>query len=112
MIKLRRTLLRETKTGSRPFDHSFFLTLCTNVKIARLWEAIRLYMVTCRKELNDEANRWMGNTIGKLKKRLEVRLATHKPRYPRVKTMIYEVRLKELQDHLNQLDRLEEVRHR
>ncbi|RZC35472.1 uncharacterized protein BDFB_000525, partial [Asbolus verrucosus] len=73
-----------------------------------LWEAIRLYMITCRKELSEQAFRWVHNQATKLRKRQEVRMAMHKPRYTRVKVMVYDVRLKELEDHFREMDKLNE----
>lgn len=66
-------------------------------------------MQTCRKELNEEAEIRLMNVRAKMKKRLQVRLATLKPRYQRVKTMIYNVRLKEIQDHNDEYKRTEDV---
>lgn len=75
----------------------------------RLWEAIRLYMSSCRNELLNQADFSINNVILKLKKRLEVRLEMHKPRYQRVKVQIYDVRHKELEEHALDFKRMENV---
>ena len=75
----------------------------------RLWEAIRRYMETCRKELTSQTNYWVETTSVKLKKRREVRQASHEPRYHRIKTAIYDARLKEINEHQEGLNRVEEV---
>ncbi|KYB25095.1 hypothetical protein TcasGA2_TC031381 [Tribolium castaneum] len=72
-----------------------------------LWEAIKSYMVTCRSELLNQAEQWMEKVKTKLRKRLEIREATLRPRYSRVKTMIYDVRLKELENHQTFMQKLE-----
>ncbi|XP_044262953.1 uncharacterized protein LOC123010272 isoform X2 [Tribolium madens] len=72
-----------------------------------LWEALKAYMVTCRSEQLKQAEQWMDHVKSKLRKRLEIRESTLRPRYIRVKTMIYDVRLKELEDHQNSIQKLE-----
>lgn len=74
-----------------------------------MWEEIRLYMATCKDELTEQADEWMGKIIKKLEKRKELKTSVLNPRYKRIKTMIHDVRLEELESHKKLIQKIENV---
>lgn len=72
-------------------------------------EAIERYKSTCKEEIIETANAWITDHKRKLKKRLEVKLAVHTPRLPRLKMDVYDIRLAELRSHFDRVKRHEAV---
>lgn len=74
-------------------------------KFLRLSEAIERYIPNCKENSAEEGSIWMSDQIEKLQKRLEAKLAIHKPRFHEIKQNVYEIRLAELQIHTERLER-------
>nr|CAI5831979.1 unnamed protein product [Callosobruchus analis] len=71
---------------------------------ALLWEAISLYKNVCKNEILTITDKWLEDQIAKIKHRLSVKLAFHKPRYFKVEYSIYQKRKKELDEHNESLE--------
>ncbi|GLH08528.1 Uncharacterized protein GBIM_13740 [Gryllus bimaculatus] len=69
-----------------------------------LREAILFYQIVCNKELERNMKRWVDKQLNSLTRSFEAKLTVHRSRFQRVKTEIHDLRLAELEAHIQRFE--------